>query len=76
MRTKAEKRMHRAVLRSADLVRYICPEYSPACFRIRNAWMVDHAALVIAVFNGQPGGTKNTIDYAEKAGIPVVRIAG
>lgn len=70
------QRKYRAVLRSADLVRYICPEYSPACFRIRNAWMVDHAALVIAVFNGQPGGTKSTIDYAEKAGIPVVRIAG
>ncbi len=38
--------------------------------------MVDHAALVIAVFNGQPGGTKNTVDYAERTGIPVVRIAG
>ena len=60
---------YNAVLRSADLVRYICPGYSRACFQIRNEWMVDHSALVIAVFNGQPSGTKNTIDYAKRKGV-------
>ena len=60
---------YNAVRRSADLVRYICPGYSRACFQIRNEWMVDHSALVIAVFNGQPSGTKNTIDYAKRKGV-------
>lgn len=60
---------YNAVLRSADLVRFICPGYSRACFQIRNEWMVDHSALVIAVFNGQPSGTKNTIDYARRKGV-------
>lgn len=60
---------YNAVLRSADLVRFICPGYSRACFQIRNEWMVDHSALVIAVFNGQPSGTKNTIDYAKRKGV-------
>lgn len=69
------QRQYRDVL-AADLMKYISPEYSPACFQLRNEWMVDHAALVIAVFNGQPGGMKNTVDYAERTGIPVVRIAG
>lgn len=63
------QRRYHAVLRKADLIRFVCPEYSPACFRLRNEWMVDHAALVIAVFNGQPGGTKNTIDYAMRTGV-------
>ena len=63
------QRQYRDVLAAADLVKYICPEYSPACFRLRNEWMGDHAALVIAVFNGQPGGTKNTIDYAVQKGV-------
>ena len=45
-----------------------------ACFQIRNEWMVNHAARVIAVFNGEKSGTKNTIDYAVKVGVPVVRI--
>lgn len=60
---------YNAVLRNADLVRYICPGYSRACFQIRNEWMVNHSSLVIAVFNGQPSGTKNTIDYAIRRGI-------
>lgn len=63
------QRQYREILAAADLVQYICPAYSPACFRLRNEWMVDHAALVIAVFNGQPGGTKNTIDYAAQKGV-------
>lgn len=57
------------ILAAADLVRFICPGYSRACFQIRNEWMVDHSALVIAVFNGQPSGTKNTIDYANRKGV-------
>lgn len=67
---------YNAVLRDADLVRYICPGYSRACFQIRNEWMVNHSSLVIAVFNGQPSGTKNTIDYAIKNGINVSSIEG
>ena len=50
-------------------MRFICPRYSRSCFRIRNKWMIDRFSLVIAVFNGQPSGTKNTIDYAEKQGV-------
>jgi len=38
--------------------------------------MVNHAARVIAVFNGEKSGTKNTIDYAVKVGVPIVRIEG
>ena len=49
---------YRAVLQRADQVHFICLGYSRACFQRRNEWMVDHAALVIAAFNGQPGGTK------------------
>ena len=63
------QRRYNAVLVAADLVRFICPGYSRACFQIRNEWMVDHSVLVIAVFNGQPSGTKNTIDYANRKGV-------
>ena len=57
-------------------MKYICEGYRPSCFEIRNQWMVNHAAKVIAVFNGQKSGTKDTIDYARKAGLPVVSIEG
>ena len=64
------------VLAKADLVRYICPQYSKNCFQIRNEWMVNHSARVIAVFSGQPSGTKNTIDYALHQCVPVIKIKG
>ncbi len=65
---------YEAVISQADLVRYICPSYSRACFQIRNEWMVDHSARVLAVYNGEPGGTKNTIDYATRQGVEVVLV--
>ncbi len=59
------------IMKKADLVRFICPNYSRACFQIRNEWMVNHSALVIAVFNGEKGGTRNTIEYAKKHSVEV-----
>lgn len=70
------KRQYKDILSVADFVKYICEGYSRSCFQIRNEWMVNHAARVIAVFNGEKSGTKNTIDYAVKVGVPVVRIEG
>lgn len=59
------------ILESADHVVYVCQHYSKSCFQIRNEWMVDHSARVIAVFNGEKGGTANTIRYANRKGIDV-----
>lgn len=67
---------YRTILEAADFVKYICPSYSRACFQIRNEWMVNHASRVIAVFHGENSGTKNTIDYATRVGVPVIRIEG
>ena len=50
------------ILRQADVVRFVCPSYSRDCFQCRNEWMVDRSSLVIAVYNGEPGGTRNTIE--------------
>lgn len=67
---------YREILVSADFVKYVCAGYSRSCFQIRNEWMVNHVARVIAVFNGEKSGTKNTIDYAAKVNVPVVCIEG
>lgn len=65
---------YRRVLERADLVRFICPEYSRECFQMRNEWMVDHSARIIAVYNGGPGGTRNTVEYARKKQICIALI--
>ena len=64
------------VLAQADLERTICPSFSYTSYQARNEWMCRHSALVIAVFNGEPGGTKNTLDYARRIGVPCVIING
>lgn len=74
--SSSAKKEYMEILSSADLVRFICSRYNPACFQIRNEWMVNHSSRVIAVFNGQPSGTKNTIDYAVRNAVNVTYIDG
>lgn len=66
------KRRYNSVMRQADIVKFVCKGYSRSSFQIRNEWMVDRSARLIAFFNGQTGGTKNTIAYANKQGIRIV----
>ncbi|MBQ7547166.1 MAG: DUF1273 family protein [Clostridia bacterium] len=65
---------YKEILSVADLVRFVCPRYSRECFQIRNEWMVDHSARVIAVYNGQPSGTGNTVRYALASGVETIII--
>lgn len=64
------------LLSQADLVKTICPDYRETAYMERNAWLVDHSAKLIAVYDGSPGGTRNTIRYARKNGIPVRYLKG
>lgn len=70
------QKAYREILEEADFVKYVCEGYSRACFQKRNEWMVNHSARVIAIFNGEKSGTKNTIDYAMRVGVPVICIEG
>jgi uncharacterized phage-like protein YoqJ len=40
----------------------------------RNEWMIDNSDATIAIWNGQPSGTANTIEYAQKQKKPVIVI--
>ena len=70
------KQLYNSVRDHADLVQIIGKGYHSGIYQVRNEWMVNHSARVIAVFNGQPSGTKNTIDYVCRQGVPVVLIEG
>lgn len=68
------QKRYRRIWAAADYKKFISPAYSRVCFQRRNEWMVDHSARIIAAFNGERGGTKNTMDYAARQGIPVIVI--
>ncbi len=61
-----------AVLAKADLVVPIARQFAADVFWRRNTWMVDHSSRLIAFYNGAPGGTQETIDYARRQGIEVI----
>lgn len=46
----------------------------PWVYQKRNEWMVDRADLVVAVWDGSPGGTANCVAYAERCERPIRRI--
>lgn len=49
-------------------------EYTPDCMDKRNRYMVDHADDILAVWNGCPSGTGNTVRYAHKKGKTIIVI--
>ncbi len=70
------KNRYKALLEKADYVKYVAPGYRPEVFDLRNRWMVDKSAKVIAVFNGKSSGTMNTIRYARERRVPVKSLVG
>lgn len=53
------------LLTACDDVTVICERYSTKSFFIRNRYMVDESALVIAIHDGrESGGTYSTMQYA------------
>lgn len=70
------QRRYKDIIAQADLVRFVCKGYSKSCFQIRNEWMVNRSARVIAAYNGEAGGTRNTIEYAKRHEIAITYILG
>ena len=66
------KEQYFALLHYADLAVNVCDHYHKGVFQQRNEYMVDRSNRLIAYYNGTPGGTRNTIEYAEKKMIEVV----
>ena len=71
--SRADRERHRALLARCDLETLIQQTYTQTCMQRRNRYMVDHAACLLAVYNGRPeaSGTLNTISYALQKGVPV-----
>ena len=62
------------ILAQADQEVIFQEHYTKSCMHERNRFMVDNSAYMIAVFNGDKGGTANTLHYAESKGLNIVII--
>ncbi len=62
-----------SILEQTDSVVYVGREYSKDCMLKRNRYLVDHAACLLAVYNGEKqGGTAMTVRYAQKLGREII----
>ena len=58
------RRRWRAILNACDLETVVQQNYDRYCMLRRDRYMVDRSAAVLAVFDGTPGGTQYTLNYA------------
>lgn len=63
---QSSKDRYNRLLSLCDTVTVLQDKYTLKCMMERNRYMVDKSDLVIAVWNGESGGTANTIAYAER----------
>ena len=67
--TATERDVYLAILDEADSVVYVNRDAIRDCMLVRNRFMIEHASLVLAVYNGEKrGGTASTVRYARKLG--------
>lgn len=66
--SKADRETLERILARADRVTVTGVSYLPGCTHLRNRFMVDECDLLIALYNGSPGGTRTTLEYALKNG--------
>lgn len=63
-----EQTRYHGILDRCDKVLCLAERYSKDCMMVRNRTLVDLCDLLIAVYDGKPGGTRYTVDYAKKRG--------
>ena len=59
-----DRRRWRDILDRCDLETVVQQNYDRYCMLRRDRYMVDRSAAVLAVFDGTPGGTQYTLNYA------------
>lgn len=70
-----DRQRYKNVLAKLDEVRCIYDDYvGSICMIERNQYMINNSSMVIALYNGTSGGTKNTLEYAEKQNIKITVI--
>ena len=72
--TGPQKKIYQDILEKADSVICLFDHYVNGCMQMRNRYMVDHAHVCVAYYNGGAGGTAYTLRYAKEKNVLVQRI--
>ena len=61
---EVQRQRRQDILARCDLETLVQQQYDRHCMHRRDRYMVDRSAAVLAVFDGTPGGTQYTLNYA------------
>jgi uncharacterized phage-like protein YoqJ len=68
----AQRARYAAMVAACDFETLVSEKYTPSCMQRRDRYMVDHASLLIAAFDGTAGGTRYTVEYAMRQRVNIV----
>ena len=68
------KARYDAIIKSADYHTLVCRGYTYDCMKRRNRYMVDNSSVIIAAYNGESGGTQQTLLYAMRQKIEIIEL--
>lgn len=71
---EADRDRYFDIISRCDKETLLQTRYTPDCMQNRNKYMVDKSDYVIAVWDGTPSGTGNTMRYAKKCDKEVIII--
>lgn len=69
-----QKEQYRKMLLSADEKIFVSKEYTKNCMFKRNMFMVDSASVLVVYLNIDKGGTFQTVNYAKRQNIEIIKI--
>lgn len=69
---ETQRQRYLQMVADCDFETLVSERYSPSCMQRRDRYMVDHASLLIAAFDGSAGGTRYTVEYAMRRGLEIV----
>lgn len=69
-----DRQRYRRVLAEADDAEVLSPAYHRGCYAVRNNFLTDHASLLVAWYDGMPGGTHYTVCRARRSGMEIVNL--
>ncbi len=67
-----DREMYHAFVCQADIVHTVTTMRSRRTFQMHNVWMCDVSSRLIALWDGEKGGTANTIAYAKRKKLEII----
>jgi len=72
--TAQQRKRYDRLAAECDYQTVVQHDYTPDCMMRRNRYMVDASSMLIAAYNGTPGGTQATLLYAIRSGLQIIEL--